>query len=425
MIPCSIFIRSETENRTIRSDYVTVVKKTLEEHLPFFHKEVFEEEINLHMHAENSKKKSQLIPLGVLDKDESKITEMIDIMESYHDYVPVGLSDEPVVIPLYGDGLSVERGYDAKNGRINAGSAWAQLQGLHPAIQEWHKRGILLQDTFRLLYSQKSARSVGTLHYIRNAYRQVNVKAEVSHCFNEATELLRFATEAYILATSLSLMGCRTVSESPKDLPTESCRLSSYLNDICEKVVDICFYPPNTTAVINANTSTDDNYRYCVCKNDSGEGMVMCDNKKCKNGKWFHLSCMSIMNDSDVLHREWYCSRACETRNSAPHEVNDDLTFKYTQALLWKGIGEMVRHRSNNGDKMTAYWKEDMIEFYECNHTKYFICGHRLLMDTHGALPPRMAHELKWNRTVNVQGGSNNNIEMDLMMEFYNKEFKG
>ena len=45
-------------------------------------------------------------------------------------------------------------------------------------------------------------------------------------------------------------------------------------------------------------------------------------------------------------------------------------------------------------------------------------------MDTQGALCERLAHQLRWNRTVNIKGGEANNLEMDLQMEFFNREFK-
>jgi len=87
----------------------------------------------------------------------------------------------------------------------------------------------------------------------------------------------------------------------------------------------------------------------------------------------------------------------------------------------------MVRHKAiriNDGQRMMIPWKEDMLEFYELNHPKYFLCGTRFLMDTQGALSPRLGHQILWNRTFNLKGGKTN-LEMDLQMEFYNKEFKG
>jgi len=49
------------------------------------------------------------IPVGVLDKDETKIVDMVDIMATYHKYVPGNPDEEPIVIPLFGDALSVEK----------------------------------------------------------------------------------------------------------------------------------------------------------------------------------------------------------------------------------------------------------------------------------------------------------------------------
>ncbi|VDI71771.1 Hypothetical predicted protein [Mytilus galloprovincialis] len=239
-IPCTVFLTNEEEVKTIRFDYVQQVKEVLVANIPCFQNLEYED-YRVHLYEQHSSRKSNLIPLGVLDKDEAIIAEMIDIMEDYHQYVPGTRDENPVIIPLFRDGLRVERGFDAQDARINAGDPWQQLQGLHPSIQEWHKRGILLQ------------------------------------------------------------------------------------------------------------------------------------------------------------------------------------------MLLWRGIGEMIRHkaiRSNNGPKMLMYWKEDMVEFFKMGHTKYFLCGLRLLMDTHGALSLRIAKQLTWNRTVNVHGGVNRNIEMDLQMEFFNKELK-
>ena len=72
---------------------------------------------------------------------------MVDVLEEYHKYVSV-TQEQPLVLPLYGDQLSVERAFDAQNARINANGPWTKLQGLHPSIQEWHKRAIILQVKF-------------------------------------------------------------------------------------------------------------------------------------------------------------------------------------------------------------------------------------------------------------------------------------
>lgn len=64
------------------------------------------------------------------------------------------------------------------------------------------------------------------------------------------------------------------------------------------------------------------------------------------------------------------------------------------------------------------------LNFYEHNHPKYFHVCHQLLSAISGAVSPRLQHSLTWNRTVNPNGGPGKNLEMDLQMEFFNKEYK-
>ena len=44
----------------------------------------------------------------------------------------------------------------------------------------------------------------------------------------------------------------------------------------------------------------------------------------------------------------------------------------------------MVRHRAirnNNGPKIITNWKFDLVDFFEKNHTKYFLAAHRFVFD--------------------------------------------
>ena len=73
-------------------------------------------------------------------KNEATTGEMADIMAAYHRYVPARQDGSPVMVPLFCDGLSCERGHDAQMSRCHAQSSWDRLEGLEPAIQEWHRR---------------------------------------------------------------------------------------------------------------------------------------------------------------------------------------------------------------------------------------------------------------------------------------------
>lgn len=80
-----------------------------------------------------------------MDKDEARVRDMIDILEHYQQYVPVQKDGRPVPTVLFGDGLSCERAHDAQVGRSNHDDAMSRLEGIHPAIQEWHHRALCLQ----------------------------------------------------------------------------------------------------------------------------------------------------------------------------------------------------------------------------------------------------------------------------------------
>ena len=70
---------------------------------------------------------------------------MIDIMEEYQKYVPVKQDGSPKVTLLYGDGLSCERAASAVGSRLHEGDKWGRLEGLQPAVQEWHLRMHILE----------------------------------------------------------------------------------------------------------------------------------------------------------------------------------------------------------------------------------------------------------------------------------------
>jgi hypothetical protein len=55
----------------------------------------------------------------------------------------------------------------------------------------------------------------------------------------------------------------------------------------------------------------------------------------------------------------------------------------------------------------------------ERKYRKYFFSG------TAGVFPAEVTHNILWNRTVNLHGGANCNIPMDLENEYQNHSFKG
>ncbi|XP_071500371.1 uncharacterized protein [Diadema antillarum] len=417
-----VFLPTMKDIELLRMEYLVTIKRILSTHIPVFKDMEVTEHIP-HPHSSETKKKSKIVPLGVLQKDETKVSDMIDVLDHLTQYVPKDSSSQPIISLLYGDQLSCERHRDAQNARVNEESQWDRLLGLHPAIQEWHKRLLTLQDDFALLYNAKSMRSCGTLSFIKSRFSHTNVTERISHCFNYATGLLRFTTEGYVLAAALHHMGITTVNEEPEDgIPAD---VDAYFDQICNGVLDLAFHPLHQKPLLS-----EEDIPYCLCRSFKQEDMIGCDNPSCNRGAWFHYSCVSLTQNK-VPEGDWFCSECCKKQASGKKAKKPDLKkshkFEYTKAVLFHGLGEMVRHdaiREGDGDRILAHWRFDMLRFYLNRHWKYLIEGHHLLMDVSGALSPRLAYQLTWNRTVNIHGGTGNNIAMDLEMEFLNKNYK-
>ncbi|KAK6178241.1 hypothetical protein SNE40_013049 [Patella caerulea] len=186
-----------TENEVLlQSEMKNMLTRVLVKYMPVFHN--LDDEIGKHIphqYASRSSAKSVLIPLGFIDKDESKVSDTIDILDEYHQYLPLKPNGDPLTFPLHADDLSCERGNDAQCARINATSPWNQLQGFTMNIQEWHKRCLLLQDIYDDLFNGSSGREKGTLYHLKNYFNHSGVSSNVMDTFNYDEEFLEFCCD--------------------------------------------------------------------------------------------------------------------------------------------------------------------------------------------------------------------------------------
>lgn len=74
----------------------------------------------------------------------------------------------------------------------------------------------------------------------------------------------------------------------------------------------------------------------------------------------------------------WYCSVGCaELAGQRPDYVRN-----YAISLTWYGLMDQVHRdtiREGDGLAMMSMWRLNMLRFWEGNHYKYLIIGHRLL----------------------------------------------
>ena len=80
------------------------------------------------------------------------------------------------------------------------------------------------------------------------------------------------------------------------------------------------------------------------------------------------------------LTEGWACPK-CEGKDFDNAEFDD--TNTYVKALTWRGLNHLARRQSireNDGETIIIHWKIDMLDFWQKNHYKYLIIGHRLIV---------------------------------------------
>lgn len=110
-------------------------------------------------------------------------------------------------------------------------------------------------------------------------------------------------------------------------------------------------------------------------------------------------------------------------------EVCDAGDGVYNYARILCHFGSLVMEfrdawAEGDGDRVLRCWKLFLPHFKTAGCTKYSLEALRLMMQTNAVLSPNLAHQVTWNRFVNVRGGAGNNIPCDLYNEHVNKELK-
>ena len=156
-----------------------------------------------------------------------------------------------------------------------------------------------------------------------------------------------------------------------------------------------------------------DEYPFCICKQEiPGSTMVFCSNMNCPNDVRFHLDCMNMENE-DIPEGDWFCSDNCKkkqkwekkTTSRKKKPVAECIFTDHKRNYTLRVIVRKDAIRENDGNRIIMHWKFDMLHFYDKHHPKYFLIWQRLLRAINGAVSKRLQHTLKWNRTVNPNGG--------------------
>ena len=123
------------------------------------------------------------------------------------------------------------------------------------------------------------------------------------------------------------------------------------------------------------------------------------------------------------------CTIVDEAFSSTTSDIAGNSDGVYNYARVFCHFGSLLMEFRDgwcegDGERVIRCWKLLMPHFKVAGHTKYALQALRLQIQVNATLSPNLAHQVIWNRFVNVKGGLGRNIPCDLHNEHVNKLLK-
>ncbi|KAL5506330.1 hypothetical protein EMCRGX_G007948 [Ephydatia muelleri] len=212
-----------------------------------------------HLYSKQMALKSEVVPLGVMLKNENVLGDMIDILDGLHQYIPTTTTSQTLdvcaegghtravevklhnfsYIPLGGDQLTIARIRGSQSIFSNSDNGEERLEGFVPVIEDWHTKMCFMeglefghdiapfllidaQVIWKRLYSSCSGMDTGTLFQLRSVINRRNVITDVSKDLTACEEFMQLATIAHVLSAAIHIAGVTNMSElSSKIMSTD------------------------------------------------------------------------------------------------------------------------------------------------------------------------------------------------------------
>ena len=206
-----------------------------------------------------------------------------------------------------------------------------RLKGIEPIPAEFHKRGILLQDTMNTFFHRKSAAERGTMYHCKQYFSMNSLQKEVMRNFSHVEDLLHLMTKGNVCLLAMQVLNLNTVDDCPTESP---CMVGiegrkEYLDATARQIL-VAVWQEAASDVDEVRNATPDwgsdperfdaeesdelAKAYCLCKEEiPGATMVQCSNgSHCNMGEWFHLECANI-EEIPPSTEDWWCSPQCKS----------------------------------------------------------------------------------------------------------------
>ena len=293
-------------------------------------------------------------------KNENVASQMIEILQHLHKYVPVGHQ-----VFLGGDQLTSERGRNAQLSMQDGRTPTECLQGVICKSEDWHAGVAFLSVLFQILYKESSVNDKGTLYQLQKLINRTYVSRKVSKHVSSVEEFVSIVCDAYVTSAAMNHLKLSSVTDSyqlgsnPKD----------HINSIATVIVD--------KYVLSEEM---DQRRFDEFKDNTGEvgKKFQCRIMSCQR-KFSHPS---LRNRHELKEHQQDLTdthdRAEIPADQSSSVRGTDHVFEYgaafmKMALLYRNFTDAIHE--GDGQRVCLVWKYFTLHFFAYRHTKYALEG--------------------------------------------------
>jgi len=222
MLTTADLLPSTNDSNSLIDDYVHMAMHIASKHVAYFSylKDLIPRYL-VDEHIDQLKRKTGVIPLQVLAKNEQRYGDVVDILRYYEStissiYQKAGVDLENT-IHIGGDQMTRENFSGAKRLMIGAPTPADRFAHLTPITAEFfHMAMKLLSVSFKRLFDAKSSREIGTMKAEQVRIQRTTVSADVSNTYTADKEFFISFVNAYIVEAILQYFDMDDTLSSPR-----------------------------------------------------------------------------------------------------------------------------------------------------------------------------------------------------------------